>query len=287
MHNTLILIAALVASAGAGAEEAQESLLRCPPGTAAVTTGIYHNQSCIGSNVPGLVRDTLPYSMGTLYGSTSRVDRPADPIFPMKERPSVSDGPRTPAALGHIAAASTDLSAFPSGDTAVPNKLVADWTFLFEGGRVLASSRIAWMGGSLSRSPFGELMFSTTYGSDSFHGSIERYRYDVAGFLSDVGPATAHLFSERYGSDSSRSEGMRQANAYAWDRAVSTRQVPGATAVVGGSNGSDFVTVIYDANGMASHVATSRGVVMPLADFVSDPEFTAVTGRGVAFGSRR
>lgn len=196
MTKISALLAAFALAGPACAQDALEAAMNCPPGSTLVATGSHHSPSCVGSSIPGLVRDVLPRPGAGRPGP--------DPIFPMRGRLPVADGPRLPAAIGHIAATATDLSAPPSADPSVSNKLAADWSFLFEGGRVPPGARVSWMGGFLSRSNLGALGFSTSYGSDRFEGSIERYRHDLPGFLSKAGPATASLFAQRYGPASPR-----------------------------------------------------------------------------------
>lgn len=194
MNKTPSFLALLIFAGSAAAQ-----FSTCPPGSTAVTTGAYRIASCVGSSIPGLVADTIPYATGSLRGSSYASAPLADPIFAMHERPPVLDAPRLPSAIGHLAATSTEMSAFPSSEALVPNKLAADWKFLFEGARLPPGSRISWMGGFLSRSPQGELFFSTSLRSDRFEGSIEPHRNDIRGFLSAAGPATASLFAQRYG----------------------------------------------------------------------------------------
>lgn len=182
---------ALILSGAACAQDAY----RCPMGSTAISIGAYMVPSCVGSSMQGLVEQIAPFSSNTLFG-IAPADREAKPLFTLPDRPPVQNGPTNPRPLGHIAAASTSLSAL--GDPAMPGvspKLASDWAFLFEGPQVPPGARLAWMGGFLFRDARGELFFST-----SFVGglSMSPYRHDISGFLARTGPATARLLSARY-----------------------------------------------------------------------------------------
>lgn len=187
-------LALLASLAGTGAYAQQVAALRCPPGSTLVTTGVYASQSCVGSNIEGLVEQTLPFEQAKLFGGG--VTRPQDPIVGSAQRLPLPNHPAYAAGQAHIAATATELSAMDSPWQGISAKLAADWAFVFDGGRVAPGSRIVWMGGILSRSVDGSMRFSNARGFDA---PIDQYRRNLPGFLAAVGPETTMFFEKRYG----------------------------------------------------------------------------------------
>lgn len=168
------------------------------------------------------------------------------------------------------------------GKPSVPGKMIADWRSLFSGGQLSRDSQQAWMGGILSRDGDGGLYFEALLEGDSFAGSIDRFKNDVWEFLIAAGPATTRLFATTYGVEPTRSEGMQQYNATNWDLAMASTLAPGATKVVGGLYGGTSATIVYGASGSPIHVLDNLGLPAEFSEFIVRPEFTALTGRGIA-----
>jgi hypothetical protein len=268
---------ALLAAFGA---EAQSKFL-CPIGTTAVTTGIYGAPSCVGSPTQGLVESTLPFADSSLFGISAGAQRSINPIFAQKDRPSVGDQGSLPKALGAFASTATFASARERVDPLVPNKLAADWAYLFDGAHIPKLARQAWMGGSLSRDMEGSLRFETSYGGDRFSGPIDDFRNDPRLFMFHVGPATSRLMAQRYGIDPALKSREQSANALTWDSVAAARSQPGSAVLLGNPRGP-FATVAFGEAGYATHVYDMSGNAMTVEQYVLSPEFSALTGRGVA-----
>lgn len=168
------------------------------------------------------------------------------------------------------------------GKPSVPGKMIADWRSLFSGNQLQQDSQQAWMGGILSRDADGALYFEALLAGDSFAGPIDRFKNDVWEFLIAAGPATTRLFATTYGVEPTRSEGMQQYNAMNWDLGMASTFAPGATKVVGGLYGGTSATIVYGRNGSPIHVLDNLGLPAEFSEFILRPEFTALTGRGVA-----
>jgi hypothetical protein len=278
MHPRLAIPAlALLAAFGV---QAQTKFL-CPIGTTAVTTGSYGTPSCVGSSIQGMVESTLPFTESSLFGISPGAERSTNPIFTQKERPSVGDQPTLPKALGAYASTTTFASSREMADPLVPNKLAADWTYLYDGAHLPKLARQAWMGGSISRDMDGSLRFETSYGGDRFNGPIDDFRNDPRLFMFHVGPATSRLMAQRYGIDPSLKSREQSANARNWDAIVSARSQPGSAVLVGNPRGP-FATVAFGEAGYASHVYDMRGNALTVDEFILSTDFSALTGRGIA-----
>lgn len=168
------------------------------------------------------------------------------------------------------------------GKPAIPGKMIADWRSLFANSQMAKDSQQAWMGGILSRDGDGALFFESLLDGDSFAGPIDPFKNDIWDFLIAAGPATTRLFATTYGVEPTRSEGMQQYNATRWDAAMAASRAPGAKAVIGGFYGGTSATIVYGSAGAPAHVLDNIGLPASFEDFVMRPEFTALTGRGIA-----
>ena len=254
----------------------------CPPDMSAVTSGPFNAISCVGSPTRGLVESTLPYSTSTLFGALPSSPTPAR-AWTNPDRPELPPQGDYAAPNGDDSASSTFGSARDYPVLGIPNKLAADWAFLFEGPEPLPGSSMAWMGGTVFRSERGSLWFHPGYGSSpSF--PIARYRDDIRGVLAAAGPLTAQTISRRYGVSLSEDPSV-QARAYAdWRRAMDRPHAPGSHAIIGKvTRDGSYATVVYGSDGRPASVYDSHGERRAPAEFQSSPEFTAITGHGVAW----
>ena len=254
----------------------------CPPGTAAISSGIYNAASCVGSSLQGLVQQTLPYKP---YHYSPEDQRPSNVIFSQSERVPVEDNHSYPHFIANIAATDTFSSAKGTLNTAIPNKLQADWTFLFNGPRVIPGTRLAWMGGILWRTAQGELLFSINAAHESANHWIpmETFRNDITGFLNTAGTLTSMLFAEEYGINVAHLPGNQALASQVWDIAIHSTMPPGTAILLGfPQEGGAFASLVFGQNGLASHVMTSHGEKMTIEDFYSSPVFSSITGRGIA-----